>query len=375
MQHAVTQAGRRPARTRRARAIAASLTWLALGLGAVLSPQAVSPGALAAEVPADNGAAVITYHRFGELQYPSTNIRIDQFEAHIAELTSGRYTILPLPEIAAALAEGRSLPERTVGISIDDAFLSVYREAWPRLRAAGLPFTLFVATKPLDAGLPDYMSWDQLREMVAGGGVDIGNHGVTHGHMVRQALTTVRLEITEGTKRLREELGLTPTVFAYPYGEYSLAIRKIVQEEGFTAAFGQHSGAIGRTSDILALPRYPMSENYGDMGRFRLAVNSLALPVTGITPADPLLSRATNPPLYGFTVAEGVSGLGALNCFASRAELTLERLGEWRFEARMDRPFGPGRARINCTMPGPDGRWRWLGRQFYVPPEATAERQ
>ncbi len=333
------------------------------------------PGAGAEEVPADNGAAVIMYHRFGEAQYPSTNIRIDQFEAHIAELTSGPYTVLPLPEIAAALAEGRRLPERTVGISIDDAFESVYREAWPRLRAAGLPFTLFVSTQALDNALPDYMSWDQVREMVGAGDVSIGNHGVTHGHMVRQSEATQRAEIADAERRLRQELGLTPSVFAYPYGEYSLAIRDQVREAGLVAAFGQHSGGIGRTDDIFGLPRYPMSENYGDMERFRLAVNSLPLPVTEMTPPDPLLDAATNPPLYGFTVAEGVRGLGALNCFASQAELTLERLGEWRFETRLDRPFGPGRARVNCTMPGPDGRWRWLGRQFYVPAEATAARQ
>ena len=341
----------------------------------ILFDLAETPEARAAEVAADNGAAIVMYHRFGDDRHSATNIRIDQFEAHIAELTSGPYSVLPLPEIAAALAEGRSLPERTVGISIDDAFLSVYHEAWPRLRAADLPFTLFVSTQALDSGLPDYMTWDQVREMVAGGGVTIGNHGVTHGHMVRQSLTTVRLEITEAAKRLREELGITPSIFAYPYGEYSLAIRKIVEEEGLTAAFGQHSGAIGRTTDVLALPRYPMSEKYGDLDRFQLAVNSLPLPAVDVTPADPLLTAATNPPLYGFTVVEGVKGLGALNCFASRGTLSMERLGEWRVETRIDEAFGPGRARINCTMPGPDGRWRWFGQQFYVLPEATAERQ
>ena len=92
-----------------------------------------------------------------------------------------------------------------------------------------------------------------------------------------------------------------------------------------------------------------------------------------MTPADPLLSAATNPPLYGFTVAEGIEGLGALNCFASGNELTLERLGERRIETRLGQAFGPGRTRVNCTMPGPDGRWRWLGRQFYTPAEATAQ--
>ena len=334
---------------------------------AVVSYTALAEGARDTEVPLDNGAAVIMYHRFGEPQYPSTNIRLEQFEAHIAELTSGPYTVLPLPEIAAALAEGRTLPERTVGISIDDAFLSIYREAWPRLRAAGLPFTVFVSTQALDSALPSYMSWDQLREMAADSNVSVGTHGVTHAHMVRPGLETVRAEIADGARRLRQELGVTPSILAYPYGEYGLAVRGIVREQGLTAAFGQHSGAIGRTDDLFALPRFPMSENYGDMERFRLAANSLALPVTEVTPADPLLSAGTNPPFYGFTVAEGIEGLGALNCFASRNELTLERLGDRRIETRLGQAFGPGRARINCTAPGPQGRWYWFGMQFYVP--------
>ena len=98
----------------------------------------------------------------------------------------------------------------------------------------------------------------------AGGGVSVGNHGVTHGHMVRQGLETVRAEIADGARRLRQELGVTPSVLAYPYGEYGLAIRDIAREQGLAGAFGQHSGTIGRTDDLFALPRYPMSENYGD---------------------------------------------------------------------------------------------------------------
>src|SRR3546814_19795417 len=78
------------------------------------------------------------YHRFGEHKAAATNITLQQFAAHIAELTSGRYSVLPLPDIVAALREGRPLPDRTVAITIDDAYRSVYREAWPMLKAAGL---------------------------------------------------------------------------------------------------------------------------------------------------------------------------------------------------------------------------------------------
>jgi peptidoglycan/xylan/chitin deacetylase (PgdA/CDA1 family) len=325
-------------------------------------------GSAIAQVPLDNGAVVVMYHRFGESNLPSTNIRLEQFEAHIAELTSGRYTVLPVPEIVAALKEGRALPDRTVGISIDDAFASVYAEAWPRLLAAKLPFTLFVATGAIDRGLRGYMNWDQIREMTASGLVTIGHHGVDHEHMVGQSAAANRAELAAATARFQQELRQEPALFAYTYGEYGRALRDLVAQSGFAAAFGQQSGAIARTGDPFAMPRYPFNETYGDMDRFRLAVNSLPLPVRDVTPADFLIRPAGNPPPFGFTVDESVSGTAALNCFASTGQSTLERLGERRIEVRLTQPLRPGRARINCTMPGPDGRWRWFGTQFYMLP-------
>ena len=38
-------------------------------------------------------ATVLMYHRFGEDKYPSTNIRIEQFEAHLNMLANGDYNI------------------------------------------------------------------------------------------------------------------------------------------------------------------------------------------------------------------------------------------------------------------------------------------
>ena len=92
----------------------------------------VAPNLIAAR--AADSAVVLMYHRFGEMKHPTTNITIKQFEAHIAELSSGEYTVIALPEIIATLRARRPLPNKTVGISIDDAFLSVYEIAWPRLR-------------------------------------------------------------------------------------------------------------------------------------------------------------------------------------------------------------------------------------------------
>ena len=59
----------------------------------------------------------------------STKPISDAIDAHIRELTSGQYNVMALPEIVAAIRNGRELPNRTIAITIDDAYLSVYTEA------------------------------------------------------------------------------------------------------------------------------------------------------------------------------------------------------------------------------------------------------
>ena len=48
---------------------------------------------------------------------------------------------------------------------------------------------------------------------------------------------------------------------------------------------------------MLYLPRWAMNENYGDIKRFKMAINALPLTIGEISPADPLLSAANNPPI------------------------------------------------------------------------------
>jgi Predicted xylanase/chitin deacetylase len=164
------------------------------------------------------------YHRFGETNYPSTNIRIEQFEAHLRELKSGPYNVLPLEKIIESYRNGKNLPPYTVAITIDDAYRSVYTEAWPRLRDANLPFTIFIATDPVDRGYKNFMSWNQIREIKEGGGT-IGHHTASHLHMVNTPVDRIRGEIRQASERYRIELGEVPRIFASPFGEASLKVR------------------------------------------------------------------------------------------------------------------------------------------------------
>lgn len=312
-------------------------------------------------------ASVIMYHRFGDSRYPTTNISLEQFQAHVTELKTGGYTVLPLGKIVDSLKSGEALPDRTVALTIDDAYLSVYQNAWPILKEAGLPFTVFASTGHLGNRPSDYMSWAQLKEM-RDAGVYIGHHSASHSHLPKLSLEKVQSEIASANTAFQKNLGFVPALFAYPYGEYGSDIKKIIAESGFKAAFGQQSGVAYAGHDRFSFPRFAMSENYGSIGRLRLAANALPLRVRNVTPTDNILKK--NPPAFGFSLDEKYENLKQLTCYSSNqsgGSVPIQRLGDDRVEIRLNRAYQPGRGRINCTLPGPEGRFRWFGNLFYIP--------
>ena len=229
------------------------------------------------------------YHRFGEPSYPSTNIQIERFKKHLEELKNPKYNVLGLLEIINKLKAGKGLPDYAVAISIDDAFLSVYKNAWPILQKQNIPFTLFVATDPIDQGLSGYMNWDQIRELKRNG-VEIGSQTKSHPHMHKLTEQQIRKEINYSNSRFEEELGEKPKLFAYPYGEYNLVAKKVVKET-FIASFGQHSGSAHPSMGFHELPRFAMNESYGGLDRFLLAAGSLPFVVSEIHPKSPVVSQ------------------------------------------------------------------------------------
>ena len=121
-------------------------------------------------------AVIFMYHRFGESRYPSTSITLAQFEEQLAFFEKNDFSALPLSEIVETMKHNKQLPDKAIAITIDDAYLSAYTEAYPRLKGKGYPFTVFVATGIVDQGIPAYMDWQQMAEMQKHG-ASFANHG------------------------------------------------------------------------------------------------------------------------------------------------------------------------------------------------------
>tara|TARA_B100000886_G_C20374924_1_gene471351 strand:- start:192 stop:1112 length:921 start_codon:yes stop_codon:yes gene_type:complete len=304
------------------------------------------------------------YHRFGDSRYPSTNIKKEQFVEHINELLKPKYNVIGIEKALLAINNIESAEDRSVVITVDDAYSSVYKYAWPIFKKYNLPFTLFISTDVIDNKIPGYMSWEEIRTL-RDHGVTIGSQTKSHPHMFKLSKEKIKQELSISNKRFIDEIGSAPKVFAYPYGEYNLEVLEQVKLHGFVAAFGQHSGVAHKSLGIYELPRFAMNEKYGGMERFLLAVNALPMPISDLSPKNPVIS--VNPPSYGFTLSDKIEPKNAVRCFANNGlKVDTKRLGKNRIEVRLSGPFLKGRGRINCTMAGNENRWRWLGRQFII---------
>ncbi len=360
---------------------------LGAALAVLLATKAAAEGGRTERLMVGRGdsqgsAVVFIYHRFGEDRYPSTSVRLEQFEEHLDYLEDHDYTVWPVERVIQELRSGGQIPERTVSITVDDAYASVYDEAYPRLKERGWPLTVFVATEPVDSGRGAYMSWQQMREMQASGLVSFSNHSRSHDHLARRDAEAetpaswaqrVIEDIDQAQQRLQDELGegvnTDPKLFAYPYGEYSASLAEILTEKGYIA-FGQHSGALGPTSDIRSLPRFPINEQYAERDKFTRRARSLPLPVLRLDPFQPILQSGANPPRMVVQLADDEHiATDRLACYASgqgAAQVAWLDEGHTRFAVEAQEAFGKGRARYNCTAPHTEqtGRFFWLSKQW-----------
>mgnify|MGYP003672086037 CR=1 FL=1 len=314
----------------------------------------------------------LIYHRFGENNIPSTNIRLEQFRAHLDHLQQGGFEVISLQQAHDFLENGAELPNKAVLITIDDAYLSVYTEAYPLLQEYDFPFTVFVATDPVDQKLDGYMSWEQMREMQAGG-VTFANHSATHESLLRRLdgerendwLKRIEADIDKSMTRLNQELDPFPGAFAYPYGEFDAQAGNLLRKKGYFA-FGQQSGAVGSLSDQRWLPRFPMNETYGEIADFRTKVGSLPLPVISVHPEDHFTNN--RQPQLEIELAEASDRIDELACYVSgQGQVPVEwEVPGRKFHVAPTESLPEGRSRVNCTAPTDSGRFLWFSHHWVI---------
>ena len=198
----------------------------------------------------DYGIITLMYHRFEENKYPSTNIRMSDFKSHLNLIKNSGFEFVNPNKFQESFKNNSK--KKKVLLTIDDGFSSFYQNAWPILKSNKIPFLLFVSTR--EVGKYGYMSWEQIKELSKEDFVHIGNHSHTHEYLVDRNPEEIIEDLKKSISIFEKELGYKSPFFSYPFGEYSIAFKKIVKNLNFVFAFGQHSGAVDKTKNPLELP-------------------------------------------------------------------------------------------------------------------------
>ena len=311
----------------------------------------------------DAGVLSIMYHRFNENKYPSTNIKMNIFDEQMQMIKNLGYDFYDAKLFEKEFDQVKD--EKKILVSIDDGFKSFYEEAWPYLKKNNIPFILFISTQPV--GKNGYMSWDQIREIEKSKLGTIGHHSHTHEYLIDMTNEDFINDIETASSIFKEKLGYIPSIFSYPFGEYSKFMKDYIASK-FTIAFGQHSGVIDLNKDRFELPRFPINEKYGDLKRFKSIIDYNPLEYKSIKPEEKKLNNQTNPPSVTVEFFKDQKNLKNITCYSNDG-------GNWKktnltfknnlININLNEKFIPRRGRINCSL-NDNGKWRWFGTQFTI---------
>lgn len=251
----------------------------------------------AKETPNAPQVTVMNYHHFGyEGEYPRVdNIRVEpeMFKKQLQALKDEGYTTITQEELSDYLHGTGTIPEKSLLITIDDGFESVYEYAYPILEEMDMTAVLFPIISEIEDGerfgVP-MMSWEEIKEVVETGVMEVGNHtydlhyrgnGYKAGYeamiwnydengkrlTIPQQRNRIKQDLLKAERIYKENTGLEMSkAISYPFGAYNLLTLNIAKDLGYELGYTTKSGysTYGSTApneSSLEIPRVDISSS------------------------------------------------------------------------------------------------------------------
>jgi peptidoglycan/xylan/chitin deacetylase (PgdA/CDA1 family) len=183
---------------------------------------------------------ILYYHRVGAdiaaTPVAPMNVTPPRFREQLSGLLDRGYHFASLQAVLDKTERGEPIPPKTVVVTFDDGYRSVYRNAWYVLRELEIPATVFLATAyigsvdpfPFDPWGRDHRStaasegwlpltWDQCAEMARSDLIDFGTHTHTHEDF-RSRPDELAVDLRTSIEVMEERLGERPRLFSFPFG-------------------------------------------------------------------------------------------------------------------------------------------------------------
>lgn len=207
---------------------------------------------------------IFCYHNLNPTRAGSMNMTPQKFESQIKWLVDNGYNIIPLKEAVAYLQGKRAtLPNKSIVITADDGWSSVYTYMYPIIKKYKVPVTLFIYPQTISSG-KNAMTWEQLKELQQTGLFDIQSHTYDHPNfkIAKRNMSEVKFanyvrnQLVNSKKILEEKLQINIAYLAWPFGIYNDYLQKAAADAGYSMAFSIDARPANRSFKPMAQPRY-----------------------------------------------------------------------------------------------------------------------
>jgi peptidoglycan/xylan/chitin deacetylase (PgdA/CDA1 family) len=204
---------------------------------------------------------VLTYHRFAENCDSPLCMPANAFELQMRYLKDNGYHVITAEQLLAFLEYRQGVPQKSVLITMDDGYRSVYDIAYPILQKYEFTATLFVYTSFVGVSRMS-VTWEQLKEMQKNG-FTIGSHSIYHsdlsqpkeGETQREYFARINEELYGSKKIIDQKLGQNTYFLAYPFGYYDQRSIQTAREAGYKIAMSVKRGGNPFFANPLTLKR------------------------------------------------------------------------------------------------------------------------
>ena len=239
---------------------------------------------------ADDGVrvSVLGYHDFSETdEETEMKIRTTKFRRQMEAIRDLGLNVISMEDFQAWKRGEKSVPDKSVVITIDDGWKSVFDDAYPVLKEMNYPFTLFLYKSYVDGG-GRALTVPMIKEMMKHGAT-IGSHAVSHPYpaTVKKHRKEgpdafdkfLRNEMGESKRFLEAKFGEAVTTYAYPGGYQTREMFALGEEFGYEHLFTVLPGKVRRDTPNHSVPRYVILGTHDHI--FELATTFYDAPGTG----------------------------------------------------------------------------------------------
>lgn len=195
----------------------------------------------------DIGIPVLVYTTIN-----SNNVTPENFKAQMNYIKDNGYATITLDDLYQYLSGSKKIPKKSIVITIDNGYSSIYRYAYPILKELNFKATVFVSSDSINS--KDYLKNNELKDMV-NNSIDIESNSTKDQILSNLNVSAQNTSLANSKKNIQDITGKEVKYLAYPQGKCSESTKKAAKDSGYLMAFNLANKLADKKDNLLNVDR------------------------------------------------------------------------------------------------------------------------